>query len=278
MTMQILSTQAWVGLLVVAAIAVRSYRRESLTPWGCIVALCTGSFYALHPNRPLILLLAFFLTGTKLTSWGHDLKHELLMDPAASKQPDAPKKKGRTSMQVLCNSAPATILLAIHSITTVTHREPALTASLNDLLMVGVIAQYGCSAGDTFASEIGVLNDDWPLLITTLQKVPPGTNGGVSLLGVLASLMGGGVIGVAALLMPAHSVYTRMGYFCIAVASGFFGSLFDSILGATMQRTVYDQEMKKVLEAHGGTSVQVKADTEDKLIIIGSDILDNNQQ
>lgn len=51
-----------------------------------------------------------------------------------------------------------------------------------------------------WASEIGILNKSWPILITTLQRVPPGTNGGISELGMLASFAGGAAMGLAAAL------------------------------------------------------------------------------
>lgn len=45
---------------------------------------------------------------------------------------------------------------------------------------------------------MGILNKDLPILVTTLKKVPAGTNGGVSGLGLAASLAGGIVVGLSA--------------------------------------------------------------------------------
>jgi uncharacterized protein (TIGR00297 family) len=64
-------------------------------------------------------------------------------------------------------------------------------------LMVSVCRHFACCLGDTFASELGILSHSPPILITTFKPVPPGTNGAMSLGGTLASLMGGGIVGLA---------------------------------------------------------------------------------
>jgi uncharacterized protein (TIGR00297 family) len=55
---------------------------------------------------------------------------------------------------------------------------------------------FACCLGDTLASELGILSRSPPRLITTLKVVPPGTNGAVSLMGTMASVGGGIIMGL----------------------------------------------------------------------------------
>jgi uncharacterized protein (TIGR00297 family) len=69
-------------------------------------------------------------------------------------------------------------------------------------------------------------------MITTWERVPPGTDGGVTLPGSIAGLAAGLVIAAVATvggMLP-------QGQLWIPVTAGFAGMLIDSILGATLQR------------------------------------------
>jgi uncharacterized membrane protein len=48
--------------------------------------------------------------------------------------------------------------------------------------------------------QLGILSKSRPILLTTLRTVPPGTNGGISALGVIVSILGGALVGAASAL------------------------------------------------------------------------------
>lgn len=148
-----------------------------------------------------------------------------------------------------------------------------------DLLMVGLIANYAAVAADTFSSELGILSNSEPRLITslTLRKVPRGTNGGVTLMGLAAGLFGSMVIVTTAMLfLPACSLETastlgggmpwttpqRRVFMGFMVVWGALGSVLDSLLGATLQRSVRDARSGKIVEGEGGNRVLVSSGAE----------------
>ena len=84
---------------------------------------------------------------------------------------------------------------------------------------------------------------------------PPGTNGGVSPLGTVASALGGLAIGFVAYAYGPRGVGNEAtdalsagespGLIIVGLAAGIFGSLLDSFLGATLQETLFDEEKKR---------------------------------
>ncbi|XP_062913795.1 transmembrane protein 19 isoform X4 [Mobula hypostoma] len=99
-----------------------------------------------------------------------------------------------------------------------------------------------------------------------------GTNGGVTLVGLVASLLGGTVVGLAYLLTQLmfvddlDSSPPQWPVVLYGAVAGFFGSILDSCLGATMQYSGFDEDNGMV----------VHHITPNGRHISGKPILDNN--
>jgi uncharacterized membrane protein len=199
----------------------------------------------------------------------------------------------RTHVQVFANSLVASVLTLLHAYQLHKRKEALLSAAINiippggdgnvgslcfswggDLLVIGIIANYAAVAADTFSSELGILAKAEPRLITspTLRKVPRGTNGGVTLLGLGAGLLGSMIVVTAAMMfLPfCHpGTATRLGggtpwtieqrrVLMVALTLwGGLGSLLDSFLGGIFQRSVKDVRTGKIVEGEGGVRVLV---------------------
>ena len=105
------------------------------------------------------------------------------------------------------------------------------------------MSAFACCNGDTWASELGILSKANPVLITTFEKVPRGTNGGVSIWGLFVSFAGGIFIGIfyyiaTIVFVDSESLQNSPPQFPIILLGGLgglVGSVIDSFLGATCQ-------------------------------------------
>ncbi|QNI38078.1 DUF92 domain-containing protein [Edaphobacter albus] len=95
----------------------------------------------------------------------------------------------------------------------------------------GCIAALAEAAADTVSSEIGQASGIPARLITTGRRVPSGTDGGITLPGTIAGLIAAAIVVAASALR--HPLWPTQAGLWAAAAAGF---LFDSLLGATIER------------------------------------------
>ncbi|XP_047406107.1 transmembrane protein 19 isoform X2 [Sciurus carolinensis] len=229
-----ISPWRWLFSVVVPVLIVSNgFKKKSLDHSGALGGLVVGFILTIANFSFFTSLLMFFLSSSKLTKWKGETKKRL----------DSEYKEGgqRNWIQVFCNGAVPTELALLYMIENGPGEMPIdfskqYTASW---MCLSLLAALACSAGDTWASEVGtVLSKSPPRLITTWEKVPVGTNGGVTMWPIIAF---GGL-------------------------AGLLGSIVDSYLGATMQFTGLDES----------TGMVVNNPTNKAKHIAGKPILDNN--
>lgn len=149
---------------------------------------------------------------------------------------------------------------------------------IQKLLPIGIIAQYAAVAADTFSSELGILSEEQPFMVTApWRKVPKGTNGGITVDGLKYGALGSALLTLVAsvaLFLAEPRVQANARASVLLMVSGLAGSVIDSVLGALVQVTVTDKGSGKVVEGHGGQRVLVKRDG--SRVKIGRDLLSNN--
>ncbi len=95
----------------------------------------------------------------------------------------------------------------------------------------GVLAALAEATADTISSEIGQALGGPTWLLTSLRRIPPGTDGGISLRGSAA-----GVSAAALVVLAGSPGGVSLPTAAIVVFSSVAGLLFDSLLGATVER------------------------------------------
>ncbi|MDI6888203.1 MAG: TIGR00297 family protein [Methanocellales archaeon] len=104
------------------------------------------------------------------------------------------------------------------------------------VLLIAYLGAVATTTGDTLASEIGETSKTQPRMITSFERVKPGTSGAISPLGEVSALVGTILIGALAVLLG----MTKLQMIVIApILGGFIGVHVDSLLGATLENKGY---------------------------------------
>ena len=201
------TTAALVGPALTTVYAVS---KRSLDTTGILGAWLVGSTTGAASHRLALHLYTFFFSSSRITRVGEHIKAQI----------EGEFKEGgyRTMVQVLSNGGVGAAIALLY-LASMTHRArgersmrlvalqpppahahaPSIAAAEAQhravmkqrhlvKLQAAHLCAYAAMNGDTWASELGVLSTSLPRLITTLAKVPRGTNGGVSLAGLVRPL------------------------------------------------------------------------------------------
>jgi uncharacterized protein (TIGR00297 family) len=232
--------------LMATAVAVlmclRAIKRKSLTTTGAMAAFCVGFLSVITGLRGFCLLI-FYQIGTTATKYKKQVK--------VTKDATFAIQSARGASQVFAVSVIAVILSLVHAIYFQSERAiDYVNDPLASSLTCAIVGHHACCLADTLASELGILSKSPPILITQpWRSVPAGTNGGVTLWGTLCSAIGGGIMGLATVAMDYLSGLAPLNVtslIMLGTVCGLVGSLIDSILGATIQETFYDDDKKLV--------------------------------
>lgn len=205
-----------VGIVVTVALGYVAYALGTASVTGVLTGVLLALFaVVLGGFGWFVLLVTFFGLGGLASKYRYDEK----LDRGIAQENDGARGGGN----VFANSAVALVAVVAYAASDHLGVDPLVF----QFAFGGAVAT---ALADTFSSEFGGLFDS-PRLITTLEPVPPGTDGGVTWQGAVAGAVGSGII---ALLGALFFEFNELATLTVLVA-GFLGMVADSVLGATIE-------------------------------------------
>jgi len=175
--------------------------------------LLAAAIYLGYGYKSFLVLFAFFLLGSGATRLGYASKAAVGI---------AERRGGARSWREALANASAAAFFAMFSLLTLPQAA----------FLAAFVAALAEAAGDTVSSEIGQWLSPRAYLITTFRAVPAGENGGISAAGSAA-----GLAAVTAIVAFGYALgICNLKAAVIAMTAAVSGNLFDSLLGATLER------------------------------------------
>lgn len=240
---------------VMGILAVFSYKKNIVSKSGLVAAFILGfGIWIITSWAWFTVLLLFFLTTALFTKVKYNRKRRF----------GAAQEKGgaRDWVHVLANGGLPLAFVIIcylwvyvfgftgYGSTEVGFGIAIPSRFLFHIFFSAFLGAIATATADTLATEIGLLNPTPPRLITKpWRTVPPGTSGGVSLIGWVATAGGALMIGTIAGVLASPfwfqafgvaplanlEAFAPLSMIIITVAGGVAGCTTDSIFGATIQ-------------------------------------------
>jgi len=213
--MSLITNQFFIGFCINFILIYTFIKIPLMTKGGWISAGILGTIlWGCLSWQGWISVVIYLLFGSLVTKIGYKFKKELGI---------AEKRDGRRGPENVWGSAATGLFFAIMT-----------KFNLANIVFfkIGFAASFAAKLADTFGSEIGKRFGKETYLITSLKKVKRGTEGGISLEGTLASVLGSIFMSFVMLLL---SIISTKYHFIIVAISGFLATLSESVIGAKFQ-------------------------------------------
>ena len=208
------------GVAICALFGLLVWRLRAATPLASLTGfILTACIYLGTVDQPsgswrhtaLLPGLALFVLAFAATRFRRGRKERL---------GTAESRRGRAASQVAANMGVAALFAM------------PLPNAHSAALLAAITAALAEAAADTVSSEIGQVLGGTPILLTTLKRVPPGTDGAISLAGTLAGCIAAAILVLGAVPTLRLDLHEAV----IAGAAAICGLFFDSLVGATLER------------------------------------------
>jgi uncharacterized protein (TIGR00297 family) len=197
--------------------------KKLLTPAGLVHACILGVLiWGTLGWRGYLVVMFYFLVGSAVTRLGLAQKQALGI---------AEKRDGARGPENVWGSALTGALCALATLALPALTLPGDAVELKSLLLLGYVASFSTKLADTCASEVGKAYGQRTFLITTLQPVPRGTEGAVSLEGTLAGVVAAIVIATLGWSLGLISLW-GIG---LSTLAALIATNLESVIGATLQ-------------------------------------------
>ena len=280
-----MSTEMIILELIIIMIFFGSIKTKILTVGGGFAALLVGTLISLCGFEYFVILASFFFSSSKATNIHKQIKTQLLGKSYL-------KEKQRNAIQVFSKSLfPSLICIIIYknygkgmNLFLLEENSKNKYKLFLDGLFIGF---FESANADTWASELGISSKKLPVLILKgFKSVPKGINGAISGYGTMWSIQGGLFISLVVIICNILR-YGIFGIFkfnknimliivkilIIGGIIGFIGSFIDSLLGQTVQLSIYNETKKCVIEKENEKEAKANGD---QLKYYGKDILNNS--
>lgn len=202
-----------IGVIFAIVFFAITYRGKHLSLGGAAIFSAVIAFFALFSLWNLLILLIVAYSVLMVVD-------KLTREKRKAIESGILQKTGtRTGVQVFANGFAAIVSVVLY------------LATKESMFLLVYAVGIGVTFADSIASDVGVLSKHAPRDIITLKKIATGLSGGVSLLGIIASVL-------------ASALFGFMAYFCIRtsfeealiIASfAMLGNIIDSLFGSIIQ-------------------------------------------